>query len=128
MKCKKNGCNRDVGYNPKTGKPNKYCGRCYASMKHSKGYIRTTQKPRRVHLNGTLLTANLDASTLKVRVSKYTRAVIHNGGFHGNDGNFYKYVIDLKEGRETIASIASDNKNERNDIFREIQALLENVY
>lgn len=143
-KCKVPGCTKEVGVNPKTGKLNALCKEHFFETRKSVGgktsEAKKTRKPNAKKpkpkaigpelfvLRGHTLTINYSGTTRHVNVDRLTRAVKYNDDRTGTSGKTFHYVVDIKQGIETIANVLFDNKAERDREFAKLQAMLSSLY
>jgi hypothetical protein len=143
--CKAAGCTKQTNINPKTGL---YNALCYDHFKqqsktpHSKpsidkksglkkAPIKTIQpkvkKSSLFVLRGDTLTINYSHTVRHIRVNMYTRAVKYNEDAIGASGNHFKFIIDIKQGNESIIRVLMDTKKERDTEFDRLQQLLSSL-
>jgi hypothetical protein len=91
---------------------------------------RTPEKPRvpTFILRGHTLTINYSAKTKHVNIDRITRAVKYNELQRGVDGEYHKYIIEVKQGLNVVASILYDTKSSRDNDFIKLQNILASVY
>jgi hypothetical protein len=145
--CQIKNCNNEAGINPKTGFPNIVCRKHFLAMKNNEtGTGRSLPKtqsskitgPKRKPkdkfkgipkvelfvLRGHTLTINYTGKTKHINVDRLTRAVKYNDDKEGSSGKTFHYVIDIKQGIETLTNVLFDSKAERDREFAKLQALL----
>ena len=88
---------------------------------------KSNHRPKTFVLRGNLLTVNLSNTTKKIRVDRYTRAVMYNNDAYDTSGHKKRYHIDIKQGSRTIQGILYNKKYERNNDFQYLQRLLSSV-
>jgi hypothetical protein len=146
--CKVAGCNKETSINPKTGHYNMLCfkhfkeqqntstpnrgqgrkqglGRGAAPKKSPKSTIQPKVKKSSLFvLRGNTLTINYSHTVRHIPVNMYTRVVKYNEDSVGASGNHFKYIIDIKQGSESIIRVLIDTKKERDIEFDRLQQLL----
>jgi hypothetical protein len=143
-KCKIPGCTKEAGVNPKTGKMNAVCKEHFLETRKSTSRITSPgsrprsnnpkkpkvaiKKPELFVLRGHTLTINYTGTTRHINVDRLTRAVKYNDDRTGTSGKKFHYVIDIKQGIESIGNVLFDTKAERDQQFAKLQALLSSVY
>jgi hypothetical protein len=138
--CKIAGCTEKTNINPKTGKPNPLCYKHFKELQvntnnkptsTSPGKKIVTPRPKPVKkkaelfvLRGNTLTINYSHTVRHISVNMYTRAVKYNEDATGASGNHFKFIIDIKQGNESIIRVLVDTKKERDTEFDRLQQLL----
>jgi hypothetical protein len=147
--CKAAGCSKQTNINPKTGL---YNALCFDHFKQQQGTSSDTKgkrpsidkgsglkkapkktiqpkvkKSSLFVLRGDTLTINYSHTVRHIRVNMYTRAVKYNEDAIGASGNHFKYIIDIKQGNESIIRVLMDTKKERDTEFDRLQQLLSSL-
>jgi hypothetical protein len=136
--CRIAGCTEKTNTNPKTGKANPLCYKHFKEQQSntnrpgpstSPGKKKVTPKPFKKKaelfvLRGDTLTINYSHTVRHITVNMYTRAVKYNEDAVGASGNHFKFIIDIKQGNESIIRVLIDTKKERDTEFDRLQQLL----
>jgi hypothetical protein len=148
-KCQIEGCTKDAYYNHITGESNIVCTHHLNKIRsprtknkspkanklpfrrgdkppfsRNKPAVSRTPQPEVFVLRGHTLTINYTGKTKHVNVNRLTRAVKYNDDKEGTSGKMFHYIIDIKQGTESIADVLFDNKAERDREFAKLQAIL----
>jgi hypothetical protein len=147
-KCMIEGCTNKAYYNPLTGKSNMLCSKHFNEIKksnketnqktHIKGKLsggdkdknkkkikpELEKKPEVFVLRGHTLTINYTGKTKHINVNRLTRPVKYNEDQEGTSGKTFHYIIDIKQGRDSIGNILFQSKSERDREFEKLQSLL----
>jgi hypothetical protein len=150
-KCRIEGCTKDAYYNPVTGSSNIVCSDHFRIINNKTSGVPSKLKERPLKrgpadpktnirnkkfiqnekpkvetlvLRGHTLTINYSGKTKHINVNRLTRAVKYNDDREGSSGKMFHYVLDIKQGNESVNVILYDNKKERDADFLKLQSLL----
>jgi hypothetical protein len=78
-------------------------------------------------LRGSTLTINYSHMVKHIHVDRLTRAAKYNEMSQGSDRNFYKYIIDIKQGSSSVTRILYENKRGRDKDFEILVKVLSEI-